>query len=200
MEDEKYECCNPHQVVTDFYDKILGYVIKNIKDVEVAKDITQEVMGRMIDAYDNKIAISNVKAWLFQVTRNIIADRYRKKDILELTKKSLDATSDFEEEPDISAEDFIIPMIKLLPEEYSIPLYLSDIENLKQAEIAEKLNLSLSSVKMRCQRGRKKLHELFFECCDISYTENGSFAHCTIKKNCNVLIKEEDKLKRSRKK
>lgn len=199
MEDNKNECCNPHHVVSDFYDKILGYVIKTVNDVEVAKDITQEVMGRMIDAYDNKVAISNVKAWLFQVTRNMIADRYRKKDSLNFTETNLDTTSEFEQEPDISAEDFIIPMIKLLPEEYSIPLYLSDIENLKQAEIAKRLNISLSSVKMRCQRGRKKLHELFFECCDISYTENGSFAYCTIKKKCDVLIKEEDKLKRTRK-
>ena len=194
MEDEKNECCNPHNIVSDFYDKILSYVIKNVNDVEVAKDITQEVMGRMIDAYDRKVAISNIKAWLYQVTRNIIADRYRKKDFLNYVETSLDSEADPEEEQSLTAEDFIIPMIKLLPEKYSTPLYLSDIENLKQVEIAKKLNLSLSTVKMRCLRGRKKLHELFFECCHISYAEDGSFAHCTIKTSCEVLLKEEKKM------
>ncbi len=195
---EKKACCDPHEVVSDFYDKILGYVNKKVSDREEAKDITQEVMGRMIDAYDKHVAVSNVKAWLYQVTRNVIADRYRKKDLM----KTVEPEGEYEAEsvPDISAEDFIIPMINLLPEEYRTPLYLSDIDSLKQSEIAERMNLSLSATKMRIQRARKKLHEMFLECCDIQYTESGSFAHCTIKSSCDVLLKEEDKLKRKCKK
>jgi RNA polymerase sigma-70 factor (ECF subfamily) len=190
----KDECCSPHQITADFYDKILGYVIKRIQNEEVAKDITQEVMGRMIDAYDKKIQIENIRAWLFQVTRNVIADRYRKKDLVDFVDDDFAKNSTIEQGPEISTADFIIPMIKQLPEEYSIPLYLSDIENMKQADIAKKLNLSLSATKMRCQRARKKLHELFLECCNIEYTEDGAFAHCTLKQNCKVLLKEESRL------
>ncbi|MCG8581132.1 MAG: sigma-70 family RNA polymerase sigma factor [Bacteroidales bacterium] len=191
-----FERCQPQQIVADFYDKILGYVIKKVSDAELAKDITQEVMGRMIDAYGKQKAIENVKAWLFQVTRHVIADRYRKDaltavyDDVELIKQA--------DEPDISTEDFIIPMINLLPDEYRIPLYKSDIDNIKQADIAKQLNISLSAVKMRCQRGRRKLQELFFECCDIQYTESGAFAGCTIKSSCSVLLEEEQKLLQKR--
>ena len=198
MENKKEsECCIPHQIVTEFSDKILGYIVKRVNDVEAAKDITQEVMGRLIDAYDKQLPIDNVQAWLFQVTRNIIADRYRKKDVLNYADTDVDIPNE-SEEFNLTAEDFIIPMIKLLPEEHSIPLMMSDIENLKQSDIAEKLNLSLSATKMRCQRGRKKLYELFIECCDIKYTENGSFAHCTFKPSCDVLIKEEENLNRNK--
>ncbi len=193
----KTECCNPHNIVSDFYDKILGYVIKKVNDIDVAKDITQEVMGRMIDAYDRQLDVKNIKAWLFQVTRNIIADRYRRKDFLNYVDTEIES-SDENEIPAIAAEDFIVPMIKLLPDKYSVPLYMSDIENMKQSDIAEKLNLSLSATKMRCQRARKKLHELFLECCDIEYTENGAFAHCTIKASCDELHKIEKDINKNR--
>ncbi len=194
MVERNSECCNPNEVVSDFYDKILGYVIKRVNDIEIAKDITQEVMGRMIDAYKKDTPITNVRAWMFQVARNIIADRYRKKEIIEYKENHEERESESDDVDTISAEDFIIPMIKLLPEKYSTPLYMSDIENLKQTEIAKKLDISLSAVKMRCQRGRKKLHELFFECCDITYSADGSFDHCTIKSSCKALKKEEKTL------
>ncbi|WP_430817430.1 sigma-70 family RNA polymerase sigma factor [Carboxylicivirga sp. RSCT41] len=187
-----FERCQPQQIVADFYDKILGYVVKKVSDAEMAKDITQEVMGRMIDAYSKKKTIENVKAWLFQVSRNVIADRYRK-DAPGADYEDVEALEQAEE-PDITTEDFIIPMINLLPDEYRVPLYMSDIDNVKQADIALQLNISLSAAKMRCQRGRKKLQEMFFECCDIQYTESGAFAGCTIKSSCSVLLEEEQKL------
>lgn len=193
IEVDNKDCCNPHQVVSGFYDKILGFVINKVNDKEVAQDITQEVMGRMIDAYNKKLPIKNVGAWLFKVTRNIIADRYRKNNTHNYVETQIESVTAYDESM-ITAEDFIIPMIKLLPDEYRIPLYMSDIENIKQSEIAQKMNLSLSATKMRCQRARKKLHELFLECCDIQYTENGSFAYCTLKKTCDILLKEEEKM------
>ena len=191
------QCCNVHQIVEEFYNKILSYIIKNVKNVDVSKDIAQEVMGRLINAYDKNVKINNVQAWLFQVTRNLIADRYRKPDILSNRADSIESVMQPLEEPKLSAEDFIIPMIRLLPEEYSTPLYLSDIENMKQAEVAKKMGINLSAAKMRIQRARKMLHELFLECCDIQYAEDGSFAHCTLKESCDILRKEEDRLRKN---
>jgi len=188
-------CCDKHQIISDFYDKILGFVIKNIEDIEVAKDITQDVMGRLIEAYDKNTQVSNIRAWLFQITRNLIADHYRKNKYRDDNKSSQNELSLSEEQPDVSTEDFIIPMIKLLPDEYGKALFLSDIENLKQAEVAKRLNLKLSATKMRIQRARKMLHELFLDCCEIEYTKDGSFANCTIKSHCNELLNEEEKLK-----
>lgn len=197
MKVDKNQCCNIHSVVSDVYDKILGYVINKTNNKELALDITQDVMGRLIDAYNKNTKITNVKAWLFQVTRNAIADKYRKTDKLEF-KSIEEQTPSADSEFNIMTEDFIIPMIKLLPEKYSFALYMSDIQNMKHADIAVKLNLSLSATKMRCQRARKKLHELFLECCDIHYTPKGAFASCTIKTTCTPLLQEEEKLNKKK--
>lgn len=186
---QEKECCIPQLIILNFYDKILGYVVKKVKEPHAARDIIQDVMGRLIDAYNKQLPLKNHKAWLFQVTRNVIADHFRKKDVVDYTNANFDFADD-NDGPEIAAEDFIIPMIKLLPEKYAVPLYMSEIENLKQAEIAEKLGLTLSATKMRCQRARKKLHELFLACCDIEFTESGAFVRCTVKSDCHVLKEE----------
>ncbi|MDC1106863.1 sigma-70 family RNA polymerase sigma factor [Prolixibacteraceae bacterium] len=191
---EEIKCCNPDEVVALFYDMILGYVIKKVQDRELAHDIAQEVMGRLMDAYHKNTKVANMKAWLFQVTRNILVDSYRSKKII---VDELDYVEDIEDGiAENGAVDFIIPMIKLLPEKYRDPLYWSDIEGMPQAEIARRLDISLSAAKMRCQRGRKMLYEMFTQCCDIEYAEDGSFAECHIRDSCDNLLAKASLLKK----
>lgn len=193
---DKKECCDIHQITSEFYDQILGFVIKNVKDIEIAKDITQEVIGKLIVAYNKNVKLGNARAWLFQVTRNLIIDKYRKK---QFSSDSIDEIDDLPSEQiefGVRVEDFIVPMIKLLPDKYGKPLYLSDIKGIKQQKIAEELGQNLSATKMRIQRARKMLKELFLECCDINYSETGSFESCTIKQNCDSLKKFEKQFKK----
>jgi len=81
----------------------------------------------------------------------------------------------------------------LLPAKYSEPLIMSDIENIPLKIIGEKLGISLSATKMRVQRARKMLLNLFHECCEIEYTKSGKFSHCTVRNNCIPLIKIAEK-------
>ncbi|WBX76021.1 sigma factor-like helix-turn-helix DNA-binding protein [Tenacibaculum ovolyticum] len=83
-----------------------------------------------------------------------------------------------------------------LPEEYSTPLYLSDIEQKKQQEIAEILNLSLTATKSRIQRARKKLKELITNCIDISYNKKGQISDFQLKNNCELPQELKDEIKR----
>jgi RNA polymerase sigma-70 factor (ECF subfamily) len=73
-----------------------------------------------------------------------------------------------------------------LPEKYGKPLYLSDIEQVPQQEIAETLNLSLSATKSRIQRGRTKLKDLVSECVSISYNNRGQISDFQLKKGCEL--------------
>ena len=83
----------------------------------------------------------------------------------------------------------------MLPEEYAIPLYMYDLDNISQKEIAEKLNLTLPNTKSRIQRGRIKLKERFLECCIVEFDENGEMISFDIKKDCKLLQEEKNKLK-----
>lgn len=153
----------------------------------MANDLVQTVMLKLVEAQSSTKDIANVRAWLFQVTRNTIYDYY-KNNKLNLTDTTFDNLEDSEFE-DRALEQFLEPMILSLPEKYSKPLLLSDIDNLSQKEISEKLNLGLSAVKMRISRGREKLKEMFVECCDIDYDSQGNMCGCTVKHSCDTLNK-----------
>lgn len=193
------ECCNINEVVQEFYEFLKAYIIKKTNDINLAEDIVQEVMLKLVESHKKNIEVNNIKAWLFQVTRNTIADYYN--DYYNKNKIEFNFNEDWKEHS-ISSEnistilesDFIIPMIGLLPEKYAKPLHLSDIENIPQKDIALQLNLGLSATKMRIQRGREKLKTLFIECCDIQYDKSGNFSSCTIKPHCTPLQEIEKKI------
>lgn len=189
----KEECCNIGDVVQEFYTYLKAYVLKKVGDEHVAEDIVQDVMLKLVESHEKSIEIENIKAWLFQVSRNTIYDHYKKSRIEVEVDDALEAVDDAFSK--IMVSDYIIPMIKLLPAEYGTPLMLSDIDSVPQKEIAERLGLGVSATKMRVQRGRKKLHNLFIECCDIEYDKNGNFIGCTIKHSCEPLQKISKEIK-----
>ena len=176
---------DPQTVTFEFYDKLMTFTQKRVKDSYAAEDIVQEVIGKLVLAYKENRQIDHLSGWLFKVTRNLINDYY-KKTAKETRTSEFEDLPQEEEETVLEASDYITPMMKLLPEDYRTPLMMADIQGTKQAEIAQQLGLSLSATKMRIQRGRKILHDLFFQCCNIEYNEDGSFAHCTLKDNCKT--------------
>lgn len=182
------ECCDLNIIVSDFYNHLKNYLIGKIKNKESAEDIIQEVMLKVMTAHKKNLQVENLKAWLFQITRNTLVDYYRKNaNRIEENNNDINEMHFYIQESSFSPSDYVVPMIKLLPQKYSNPLYLSDIEHLPQAEIAEKIGISLSATKMRIQRARKMLYNLFAECCEIEYSKEGSFLHCTIKDSCTPL-------------
>ena len=162
---------------------LTDFIKSKIDDPSLADDILQEISIKLFDNLERKTGIQNHKAWLYQVARNTIADHYRK------NKKTEPLSADLEtsENPNVCFCDlsgFVIQTY--LPKEYSEPLYLSDIEQKSQKEIAETLNLTLTATKSRIQRGRKKLKELIADCIDISYNNKGQINDFELKKDCKL--------------
>lgn len=85
------------------------------------------------------------------------------------------------------AAEFVKPLLELLPKKYAEPLELSDIEGLKQQEVAEKLGLSLTATKSRVQRGRKLLKEQITECVHVEVDATGQLTAFEVKGSCEAL-------------
>jgi RNA polymerase sigma-70 factor (ECF subfamily) len=184
----KKECCNINEVVKEFYNYLKSYIFGKVKDKTLADDIVQEVMVKLIETHQKSKDIENIKAWLFQVSRHTIYDYYKKHNL------DFNIENDWNIEDESGSEiskimvsDYVIPMIKMLPKDYAVPLMLSDIDKIPQKDIAKQLNLELSATKMRIQRARTKLRALFVECCHLEYDRQGNFTGCTIKDSCEPL-------------
>ncbi|NLJ44295.1 MAG: sigma-70 family RNA polymerase sigma factor [Bacteroidales bacterium] len=193
IDNDQAACCNINLIINDNYNIVKRYLLSKTGDSELSEDIAQEVMVKLINAFNKNIFLHNPKGWLFETARNTLADHYRRSFPAENFENIVVQDTIANELEDLSNEaaDFLVPMIKLLPAIYSEPLFMSDIENIPLKIIGEKLGISLSATKMRVQRARKMLFNLFHECCEIEYTKSGKFSHCTVRDNCAPLIKTE---------
>lgn len=163
------------------------YILKKVKDDNIANDISHEVLLKIYKSCCSGRDIKNVRSWMFQIAHNATID-YLKKE----SKFINEVPEVFEkEEYNIykETEELIEPLINLLPEKYAIPLRLSDIEELKQAEVSKKIELSLAATKSRIQRARKLLKEKIIECSSLELDEKGMLISLEVKDSCEPLKK-----------
>lgn len=183
-------CWNIQKSVQIFYDSLFSFALSKVDNKEVAEDIVQEVMYRFSKAYQDNVNIQHIRGWLYQTSKYVIADYFRGIETnipFEESEIYYDADMGNPIEADWQSE-CIQNLIKMLPEDYSTPLYLSDIENVAQKDIADRLGLKLSATKMRIQRARKMLHGSFMDCCNIVLDKNGAFVKCEVKDSCRPLL------------
>jgi RNA polymerase sigma-70 factor, ECF subfamily len=190
----KMQDCNIiFEIWEEYKSSLLGYIQKRVRNNEDAKDILQDVLLKSYQFCSKGKTVLYLKSWLYKITQNTINDYYKK------ANKNIPFNTDpiYEEnEPSLigEASEYIKVLLKLLPDKYAIPLYMSDIEGIDQKTIAEELNLTLPNTKSRIQRGRIKLKERFLECCMVEFDEKGEMVSFEIKPNCIELQAEKKKL------
>lgn len=152
--------------------RLRSYIARRVREHEAVDDILQDVLLKAHTGLHAVRSGGSLTAWLYRIASNAIADHYRGQKPSEEISDELPAP---EAEPNYVAElaSCLQPLIDDLPETYRAPLVLSEIEGLTQQEVADRLGLSLSGAKSRVQRGREKLRQRLFECCNIETGKNG---------------------------
>lgn len=169
----------------EFHANLKSFILKRVGDAQVADDILQDVFIQVHRHLGSLRDEERLEAWLYQITRNAIADYYRRQHI----------TAPLEEEIPLAAEDetdefrtalasSVHRMMEGLPEEYRAALILDTIEGVPQAEIAARLGISLSGAKSRVQRARAKLRDMLFECCHFEFDRVGKVIDYHPRDNC----------------
>ncbi|MDX1752623.1 MAG: RNA polymerase sigma factor SigZ [Salinimicrobium sediminis] len=164
-----------------------NYIYKRVKDEEITNDILQDVLLKVYTFCLSKSGVLNLKSWLYQIAHNTIIDYYRKKSDTTSLAKEIQIAEEEENFAFKEAVEYIEPLLNFLPKEYAEPLRMADLDGLKQAEIALKLNLSLSATKSRIQRGRTLLKAEFITCCHLETDTSGGIISFQIKDSCTPL-------------
>lgn len=166
------------------------YILKKVKNEDLANELSHEVLMKVYNSCCSGNEIKNSRSWMFQIAHNTIIDHLKKEN--KYTSEVSDSFETEEVNAYKEAEELVAPLIKLLPEKYSIPLQLSDIEGLKQSEVSKKINLSLTATKSRIQRARNLLKEKIIECSIVEINDKGNLTSIEIKPGCKP-IKETPK-------
>jgi RNA polymerase sigma-70 factor (ECF subfamily) len=148
-------------------DRIRRYVAGRVGDRDVAEDITQDVIVRSIaaGALDH---VDNPIGWLIRSASNAVIDHFRTQRRSE--EFDPDAHPGEQVDEDETLRDLaqcVRPLIEQLEPAYRDALLRVEIEGRTQLEAAELANVSLSGMKSRVQRGRRRLKQRLTACCEI---------------------------------
>ncbi len=154
--------------------QLLSFVRGKVNKHEDAEDILNDVFVSLIKKADAQDMPKHVAGWLYHVTKNKIIDYYRTHKTFEALPEDLVAESKSEEQHSVGQlSHCLTPMIKDLPDIFQQVLMLSEIEGKTNKVVAEELGLSLSAVKSRILRGRKKLNQSILNCCTLYRNKAG---------------------------
>lgn len=166
---------NLEEIYSEFSGRIKSYILGKVRSSEDAEDLTQEIfikIQRNIESLEDE---KKLAPWIHSIVRNIITDYYRKKDM-----RSVEIDDSIPYEQDDNGEDDVKEIVYCLnvfmdrlPEKYRDPLVLSDIDGMKQKDLAKKMGLSYTGLKSRVQRGREMIKSMFMNCCGVPASVNG---------------------------
>ncbi len=156
------------------YSRIISSLIRRmVKDEDDVSDLTQETLIKAYRALHTFQFNFSFSSWLFKIASNTTIDFLRKKrfNMTPLYKKENNSEEeeiieikDLSYSPDSNLvthekRELLLKAISELPENYKEIIKLRHGEDMDYAEIAERLNLPLGTVKAHLFRARKILYE-----------------------------------------
>lgn len=163
------------EIWEEFSQRLGGYIRKRVDDPQDADDLLQEVFLKIHTRLHTLEDQDRLLPWLYTITRNTILDYYRaRRPNAPLPEDLAEDPEPLEAEPEARLAAGLQRMIQsCLPGDYQEALLLTEIEGMKQADLAERLGLSVSGAKSRVQRGRVLLHQALTECCQFHFDRTG---------------------------
>lgn len=153
--------------------ELRGYLRHRSGLAEEADDLLQEVFIRALRQESQFCVIENPRAWLFQVARNILADRFRHAHAhVPLPDDIPEALPD--EAPTVDTLSQCLPrVLSELSAEDRMAITFCDIEGNSQKALADHLGISLPGAKSRIQRARQRLREQLVSACQVTFDDKG---------------------------
>ena len=148
-------------------DALYSFALKLARARDEAEDLVSETVLRAFERWEQYRLGTNMRAWLFTILYHLFVSRKRRIDAREVPesdtgpgRSTRDAVGDADPEAafyDSFLDDEIVRAIDSLPDEYRTAVVLSDIEDLRYAEISKILGIPEGTVKSRLFRGRRLL-------------------------------------------
>jgi RNA polymerase sigma-70 factor (ECF subfamily) len=162
------------RTVAEFSARLRSFIRRRVRDDATADDLTQETL---LKVFRSRAALRDgqrLEAWLYRIARTTLIDFHRRAKPTEelpatLTSEPADEVAQLREAVMVSTRRFL----EELPAAYREPVRLAELEGLPLAKIALRLDLSLTAVKSRVQRGRALLKKKLQDCCRFEFDRHG---------------------------
>jgi RNA polymerase sigma-70 factor (ECF subfamily) len=150
------------------------FIRRRVPDPHSAEDILQDVFLKIHSHIDTLRTRDRLTSWIYQITRNAIADYYRAQRPTVDLAESIAAPEDMVDEDAVrELSPCVAGMVEQLPETYREALRLTEYEGLSQKALSDRLGISFSGAKSRIQRARAKIKDQLLECCHFQFDHAG---------------------------
>ena len=173
------------QIWEVFHERLHLFILKRVDDPDDAEDILQEVFIKIHSGLARLQDEERLAAWVYQISRNAVIDYYRSRPpAAPLPDDLAVAPAPIEADPEAELAGGLRLMVDNLPEKYRQALILTELEGMKQTELAQRLGLSTSGAKSRVQRGREMLRAELLACCRFEFDRRGKIIDYTPRLAC----------------
>ncbi len=180
---------------TAFRPKIRRYLVRLV-GVKEAEDLTQEVFVRVSQGLNSFRREAKLSTWIYRIATNVAIDAKRSSAYRQNARsielnESVDLGGDgigaVESPPSMQQQvehremnRCIRDFVEKLPQNYRAVIVLSELEEMKNGEIAEILGITLSTVKIRLHRAKDALKKTLQKHCEFYRDDRNEFA-CDLK-------------------
>ncbi len=177
-------------VLAEYLPRIRRYLTRLVGPDE-SEDLAQETALKVAGALEGFDHRSKLSTWIYRIATNTALDRLRSsshRNPVGMTSESELAAEDqsvFRTRKVLSTDQQVIEremnscirdFVDHLPEQYRSVLVLSELECLKNQEIAAILGTTLDTVKIRLHRARSRLKKELEGGCDFYRTDGSQLA------------------------
>jgi RNA polymerase sigma-70 factor (ECF subfamily) len=165
------------EVYEAYHRRVVAYAAK-LLGVDEAEDVAQEVFVKVFRSLGTLSDATKLTSWVYAITLNTVRDHARKRSVepaptpspagvAETDEHSAASLTGIRDTASRSPEEVAIrnemvacylDYVRRLPHRYYVVYALSELEDLTNQEIADRLSLSLATVKIRLHRARALLY------------------------------------------
>ncbi len=177
-----------------FHAELWRFVRARVASDAEAQDILQTTYLRAHAHLTDGDPPDNPRAWLYQISRNLIVDTARRaargRELEDALATDPSATTAERDAADLDGGALslvarALPLfVNALDEPYRRALKATEIEGLTQTEAARREGISISGMKSRVQRGRRLLRASLERCCEFYTDATGRMISCAPRTDC----------------
>jgi RNA polymerase sigma-70 factor (ECF subfamily) len=164
---------------------LYNYIALRVNNRQDVEDLLQDVFVKIFLNLRKLEKGDRLNGWIFSITRNAIIDYYRRNGNGKYNSDSLDdnllekLTPEEEVDTTKGVAEYLKEIIHQLPDEYREIIYDSEINGIRQKELAAKYDIPYPTLRSKVQRGRLKLKTMLDRCCKIETDKRGNILACT---------------------
>ena len=161
--------------------QLFSTALRMTRNRSEAEDLVQETYIKGWRSFHTFQEGTNLRAWLFRIMTNTYINKYNAQkrkgteveldDVEELflykrlgsIDQSQLSSSAEDQMLDLFTDDEVKNALESLPEDFRIPVLLSDVDGFSYKEIAEMLEIPIGTVMSRLHRGRKAMQKMLYE-------------------------------------